>query len=282
MGITGQPAYQQIAHDLRRKIADGVYQVGEAIPATNQLMSLYHGSITVVRAAIRELQNEGVLIGQPGKGVYVQRVPTADEVSHRPDTYGRVIELETAVRELTDRLGDGVTDDLVDIRRQLGVMQGQIRELYGRMGMPYSHEAARPQEMHEQIRQQAERAIEGALLSQVVDGGALIHFTADGTRVFTIAEAAALTGKQPAAYRKQVERKKVEPAGRINAREAVYTAAQLGMDPALAPKVIGPADAQRLYDQLVELVEAKAPWMTWMKVVEDFFVEMGMRTILYR
>lgn len=145
-GITGQPAYQQIAHDLRRKIADGVYPVGEAIPATNQLMSLYHGSITVVRAAIRELQNEGVLIGQPGKGVYVQRVPTGDELSHRPDTYGRVVELEEAVRELTERLGDGVASDLADIRRQLGVMQSQIMELYGRMGLPYNHDAAKPQD----------------------------------------------------------------------------------------------------------------------------------------
>lgn len=145
-GITGQPAYQQIAHDLRRKIADGVYPVGEAIPATNQLMSLYHGSITVVRAAIRELQNEGLLIGQPGKGVYVQRQPSDDELSHKPDTYARVVELEAAVRELTEQLGEGVAADLADIRRQVGVMQGQIMELYGRMGMQYNHETSKPQD----------------------------------------------------------------------------------------------------------------------------------------
>jgi len=142
--ISGQPAYQQIAHDLRRKIAEGAYLVGEPIPATSQLMSLYHGSITVVRAAIKELQAEGVLIGQPGKGVYVQRKPSDDELSRKSDNHARLLELETEVRQLSRRLADDVTGDLTEIRRQIGVMQSQIMELYGRMGMPYSHDAPIP------------------------------------------------------------------------------------------------------------------------------------------
>jgi DNA-binding GntR family transcriptional regulator len=142
--ISGQPAYQQIAHDLRRKIADDVYPVGEPIPATNQLMSIYHGSITVVRAAIKELQAEGVLIGQPGKGVYVQRKPSDDELSRKADHHARLLELEAEVRELSQQLANHAATDLTEIRRQIGVMQSQIMELYGRMGMPYSHDAPIP------------------------------------------------------------------------------------------------------------------------------------------
>jgi DNA-binding GntR family transcriptional regulator len=140
--ITGQPAYQQVASDLRRKIVDGAYPVGEPIPATNQLMGMYHGSITVVRAAIKELQSEGILIGQPGKGVYVQRLPTDDELQRNSDTYARLTELEGSVRELSSRLAEDVATDLADLRRQLGVVQSQVMELYGRMGMHYSHDPA--------------------------------------------------------------------------------------------------------------------------------------------
>jgi DNA-binding GntR family transcriptional regulator len=142
--ISGQPAYQQIAYDLRRKIADGVYPIGDPIPATSQLMGIYHGSITVVRAAIKELQTEGILIGQPGKGVYVQRKPSDEELSRKSDNHARLLELEAEVRKLSRQLGSDVSADLTDIRRQIGIMQSQIMELYGRMGMPYSHDAPVP------------------------------------------------------------------------------------------------------------------------------------------
>jgi GntR family transcriptional regulator len=73
--ITGQPAYRQIAEDLRQKIVEGTYEVGGPLPSTSRLMEIYKVSNTAVRAAIRELQGAGVLIGQPGKGVYVAAKP---------------------------------------------------------------------------------------------------------------------------------------------------------------------------------------------------------------
>lgn len=142
--ISGQPAYQQIAQDLRRKIADGIYPVGETIPATSQLMSLYHGSITVVRQAIKDLQAEGILIGQPGKGVYVQRQPSPAELARKSGKHSQLADLENEVRDLSQRLQGEVTADLSEIRRQIGVMQSQIMELYGRLGLPYSHDAPVP------------------------------------------------------------------------------------------------------------------------------------------
>jgi DNA-binding GntR family transcriptional regulator len=138
--ITGQPAYQQIADDLRRKIADGTYPVGEPIPSTTALMSMYNGSITVVRAAIKDLQSEGLLIGQPGKGVYVQEKPSAGRGSASPDVVAQLAELDQTVRQLREQLAQSVTTEIQDLRRQLGVLQGQVMDLYGRMGLPYPHE----------------------------------------------------------------------------------------------------------------------------------------------
>lgn len=150
--ITGQPAYQQVANDLRSKIADGTYPVGGPIPATNQLMSLYNGSMTVVRAAIRDLQTEGILIGQPGKGVYVQRMPTADEINRNPDVQGRIIQLEDTIRQLSARVPSDLTSEIDDLRRQLGILQGQMMDLYGRVGVPYPHQMLSEQSVDERTK----------------------------------------------------------------------------------------------------------------------------------
>jgi GntR family transcriptional regulator len=78
---TRRPRYRQIADDLRAKISDGTYPVGATLPSTSQLMATYDVSVTVARAAIKELQNDGVAEGQPGKAVYVQREPAPPEPS---------------------------------------------------------------------------------------------------------------------------------------------------------------------------------------------------------
>lgn len=103
---TRRARYLQIADDLRAKIADGTYPVGAALPSTSQLMKAYDVSVTVVRAAIKELKNDGVAEGQPGKAVYVHRRPTA---SAEPSATDRQItqqikNLRATVQQLNDRL----------------------------------------------------------------------------------------------------------------------------------------------------------------------------------
>jgi DNA-binding GntR family transcriptional regulator len=79
--VTGQPAYRRIADDLRSKILDGTYPVGDPLPSTTNLMATYEVSVTVARAAVNELRTEGVVAGQPGKGVYVLKAPGAPSTS---------------------------------------------------------------------------------------------------------------------------------------------------------------------------------------------------------
>ncbi len=68
----GRPAYQQVADDLRRRIAEAELPVGSAIPSTTKLAKAYGVSITVVRAAVAQLRADGLVVGQPGKGVFVR------------------------------------------------------------------------------------------------------------------------------------------------------------------------------------------------------------------
>ncbi|MCA1675023.1 MAG: winged helix-turn-helix domain-containing protein [Actinobacteria bacterium] len=107
--VTRRPKYRQIADDLRAKISDGTYPVGAMLPSTSQLMASYDVSVTVARAAVKELQNEGIAEGQPGKAVYVQREPapaepSADYVEITQQIQALREALDQAVQELGDRL----------------------------------------------------------------------------------------------------------------------------------------------------------------------------------
>lgn len=74
---TGRPKYLELAETLRRAIASGQYPVGSELPSTARLTTSFGVSTTVVRGAIRELRGEGLVIGQPGKAVYVRATPTS-------------------------------------------------------------------------------------------------------------------------------------------------------------------------------------------------------------
>jgi GntR family transcriptional regulator len=76
---TGRPKYVEVAASLRSAIAAGTYPVGSELPSTARLTESFGVSTTVVRAAIRELRTEGLIIGQPGKAVFVRAEPPAHD-----------------------------------------------------------------------------------------------------------------------------------------------------------------------------------------------------------
>jgi GntR family transcriptional regulator len=130
-GPVGQPAYQQVADELRRLIAAGELAVGSAIPSTAKLTRQYGVSSTVARAAVAQLRADDLVVGHPGKGVFVQATPgdvagraaTLDdlagqvvelrelwgsEVTRREELAAEVADLRSRVTELADRIGDSV------------------------------------------------------------------------------------------------------------------------------------------------------------------------------
>jgi DNA-binding GntR family transcriptional regulator len=109
--VARRPKYQQIADDLRGKILDGTYAVGDLLPSTSALMSTYDVSVTVARAAVKQLQSDGLAEGQPGKGVYVSRepepsAPSAEfvEISQRIDDLREA--LDSAMAQLDARVSE--------------------------------------------------------------------------------------------------------------------------------------------------------------------------------
>ncbi|WFG44150.1 winged helix-turn-helix domain-containing protein [Pseudonocardia alni] len=116
---TGRPKYLQVADELRRAIRAGSYPVGSELPSTSQLTRTYEVSTTVVRAAVRELRQEGVVQGQPGKAVYVTAEP-----GETPDDADRS-DLAVRLRELEDRTSTA-----------LAALEARVTELEGRVSPP--------------------------------------------------------------------------------------------------------------------------------------------------
>lgn len=151
LGFSGRPAYQEMADLLRSQVADGTLRVGQIIPSTARLTARHDVSATVVRAAVRQLQTEGVLLGVPGKGVYVRATPdtVAADTAHVEEVDRRVHQLREDLAGLTLRVDDTPTGDAVaalrtemeELRRQIAVLQTQVMDLYSRIGRPYPRDA---------------------------------------------------------------------------------------------------------------------------------------------
>jgi GntR family transcriptional regulator len=69
---TGEPAYRQVAADIRAKIESGEYAPGAVIPSERTLVVAYGVSRPTIRDAINQLRTEGALVSEHGRGVFVR------------------------------------------------------------------------------------------------------------------------------------------------------------------------------------------------------------------
>src|SRR4051812_29668811 len=99
---TGQPGYLQIADDLRRQIRGGDLAPGSALPSTAQLAERYEASLSVVKMAVGILRNEGRVIGQQGRGVFVRDPDAAEPPGEAAADLDAVL---AEVRQLAERVG---------------------------------------------------------------------------------------------------------------------------------------------------------------------------------
>lgn len=80
-----RPPYQQLAAELRQAISDGEYQPGDRLPSRRKLAFDYGIAETTVVHAIEVLEDEGLVVAQHGRGVYVQEPKASgDDPEVRP------------------------------------------------------------------------------------------------------------------------------------------------------------------------------------------------------
>ena len=96
-----RPLYLQIMEQIKRKIVVGDWSEGESIPSIRQLAVDIQVSVITVKRAYLELEREGVILTQQGKG---SRVASGSQLGIRLQEQELQQHLEQAIR-LSSLLG---------------------------------------------------------------------------------------------------------------------------------------------------------------------------------
>ena len=106
------PIYLQIAEAVRSAIAAGLYRPGESLPSLRALALELHVNPNTVQRAYDELEREGLVYSQRGKGLFV----TAQGTSSAQDQAQRVVR--------------GKLHEAVDAAATAGMSPEQIRAMF--------------------------------------------------------------------------------------------------------------------------------------------------------
>jgi GntR family transcriptional regulator len=86
------PIYLQIVDALRAAIAAGVYRPGETLPSLRALAIDLKVNPNTVQRAYDELEREGLVYSQRGKGLFVSDNGTSAAQTHARESVGRRFE----------------------------------------------------------------------------------------------------------------------------------------------------------------------------------------------
>lgn len=107
-----KPIYEQIKESIRRMIVMNVIKQDEKLPSVRVLACKYAINPNTIARAYRELEDEGYLYSQSGKGTFVADAKTARQsrAKHLKLLFDQVVTeliiLETPVEELMTRMDD--------------------------------------------------------------------------------------------------------------------------------------------------------------------------------
>lgn len=115
-----RPMYLQIMEQIKQRIAVGDWREGQAIPSIRQLAVDLEVSVITVKRAYLELEREGVIVTQQGKGSHVASTPglgarlrEQELEQHLEQAMRLAAELGIRPRELEERLreaGDRISE----------------------------------------------------------------------------------------------------------------------------------------------------------------------------
>lgn len=135
-----EPLYVQLDRILRKKISDGIWQPGAAVPSENELCREYGISRMTARSVISGLVREGLLYRVQGKGTFV---PDAKITTRSPGYLGIRDQLEAqGYRIETQLLFFGQEAASASVAAALSCMEGEsvymIKRLRRMNGLPIS------------------------------------------------------------------------------------------------------------------------------------------------
>jgi GntR family transcriptional regulator len=86
----GRPMYLQIVEQIKQRVAVGDWASGQEIPSIRQLAVALRVSVITVKRAYLELEREGVIVTQQGKGSMVAASPELTPQLYERELAGHV------------------------------------------------------------------------------------------------------------------------------------------------------------------------------------------------
>jgi GntR family transcriptional regulator len=109
----GRPIYLQLMNQIKQRVAVGDWKAGEPIPSIRQLAADLQISVITIKRAYLELEREGVIVTQHGKGSVVaenvklgSRLYEEELSTHLAEAARLAVLLGIGPRELQRRVRD--------------------------------------------------------------------------------------------------------------------------------------------------------------------------------
>ena len=134
MNHYSQSIYLQLSDSIKQKIISGIYRPGDKIPSEREMSLAYGITRVTVRTALLQLQKEGILGSEQGRGTFVLRCPEDNR---------KIVHLGTgsASRLSVDIHSGGMTPSRVVISSKKVPTQGEVASYFH--GMEYCIELVR-------------------------------------------------------------------------------------------------------------------------------------------
>ncbi|MCU1785178.1 GntR family transcriptional regulator [Pseudomonas sp. 13B_2.1_Bac1] len=102
---TGGPLYKQVVQKLKSDILSGTYPVGTQLPTETDLAEHFAVSRHTIRAALRQLRDDGLVSSRQGAGTTVVRPGSAQTYVHEINSISDLINYVAGMRFQIETLG---------------------------------------------------------------------------------------------------------------------------------------------------------------------------------
>ncbi len=117
------PLYKQLVQKLKAQILSGTYPVGTQLPTETELSERFDVSRHTVRAALRQLRDDGLVSSRQGAGTTVVRPGSSQTYVHEINAISDLINYAAGVRFEIETLG--MIDCSEEQAQRLGCPAGQ-------------------------------------------------------------------------------------------------------------------------------------------------------------
>ncbi|MBG0854623.1 winged helix-turn-helix transcriptional regulator [Streptomyces spinoverrucosus] len=98
-------AYEQVADDLRKKIASGVLRAGQKLDGNAKMAEHYGVAAMTIRHALDILRGERLIVSQQGRGTFVASDPVGTDSAERDANMAdELSEIKAALELINSRL----------------------------------------------------------------------------------------------------------------------------------------------------------------------------------